>query len=117
MKEKDAVAIYLSEADSELLQHAKKYTVLSETNLIRVLIKKHLDKVAQRGVIEFQFVLDEPINKQTCKTKVIRLKEKDYEMLNSICRCTYFSVSNIVKYWIIPELKEINKRKEWDEKI
>lgn len=115
--EKNAVAIYLSETEWKILHQASQYTVLSEPNIIRMLIKKHLEQVKKTNAIECRFELKEQINKKIYKNKIIRLKENDYLQLSYICKCTYFSMSNLVKYWIIPDLKKINERKRWDEEI
>lgn len=107
-KMEEAVAIYFSESEYNLLCKAKEITGLKDTNLIRILLKKSLNEIKKKRTLTFEYSLvEKQFERQTYKNKVLRLNSEDYSELRSICNCTCLTPSNLIKFWIMPELEKI----------
>lgn len=109
-----SISINFTEKEYEKLKKAQKYTTLSDTNLIRVLIKKNLNAAKTEGCILFRFALDKKLERGCYRTKPLRLNDNDYLQFDKIRECVPLSTSSIVKYWIMPELDKIIKNEGWE---
>ena len=110
----NTVSIYFSQNEYEKLQEAAKYTVLGWNPLLRIFIKNGLDELETSQELTFVFDRNRIVDKKAYKTKVIRLDVTGYEKLAEICACTPFSMSNLVKYLIMPQIDAVIDKKGWN---
>lgn len=114
MQKNNTVSIYFTQDEYERIERAAKYTVLGWNPLLRIFIKNGLDELETASKLTFEFEKDQIMDKKAYKTKVIRLDESGYEKLAQICSCTPFSMSNLVKYLIMPQVDAIIDKKGWN---
>lgn len=114
MQKNNTVSIYFSQEEYARLETASKYTVLGWNPLLKVFIKNGLDELETAQQLTFVFDRNQKVDKKMYKTKVVRLDPKGYEELAKICACTPFSMSNLAKYFIMPQVDRIIHKKGWD---
>ncbi len=112
----NTISIYFSKDEYERAQKAMQHSVLGWNPLLKVFIKNGLDGLGDKDKLVFVFdrnCLVDKKDKKTFKTKVVRLDEKEYADMVKICDCTPFSMSNLAKYLIMPQVDEIIEKKGW----
>ena len=114
MKENTTVQMYLSEEEAKKIEKAEEYCVLKGTALYKVLIQNGLNELKKSKDLIFRFSKEAKQEKRKYKTKMFRLDEPQYKELKEICDSTPFSMSALIKYFIMPQVAEICERKEWD---
>lgn len=112
----NTVSIYFSKDEYERVEKAIQHSVLGWSPLLKVFIKNGLDELGNGEKLTFEFDRNRKADKKTFKTKVVRLDSQEYEELVRICSCTPFSVSNLAKYFIMPQADEIIEKKGWNYK-
>lgn len=110
----NTVSIYFSKEEYEKIEKASEYGVLGWSPLMKVLIKNGLEKLLASEKLVFIFNQNETLNKEIYKTKVIRLDDRGYDEMKKICASTPFSMSNLAKYLIMPQVDEAIARKGWN---
>lgn len=114
MPKNNTISIYFTQEEYKRLEAASQYTVLGWNSLLKVFIKNGLDELEKKQKLTFVFDRNHSTDKKTYKTKVVRLDSKGYEELANICDCTPFSMSNLAKYFIMPQVDKIIDKKGWD---
>lgn len=111
---KNTVSIYFSKDEYERAEKAIQHSVLGWNPLLKVFIKNGLDELGNGEKLTFVFDRCYGVDKKTYKTKVVRLDERSYEEMVRICSCTPFSMSNLAKYFIMPQIDEMIEKKGWN---
>lgn len=107
-KKENAVIVYFNKGEYEILKEAKKHSVLAETTLIRVLVKEHIiNEYDNKHKIQLNFLLNSKQDRSVFKTRIVRFSKDDYEAISKICESTLLTPSNLIKYFIMPELKRM----------
>lgn len=109
----NAVSIYFSKNEYERVEKASEYGVLGWNPLMKVLIKNGLEALMKEEKLVFIFDPNVSLDKEIYKTKVLRLDDKGYAEMKKICACTPFSMSNLAKYIILPQVDEAIAKKGW----
>lgn len=113
MKSSNSIAIYFSKDEYEKVSSAASQTILKETQMLMVMIKKGLDTMQHQQELVFKF--DKvPKDKKVEITKTIRVDPMVYDDLSKIRECTPFTMSNLAKYYIMPQVDEILREGSWN---
>lgn len=108
------ISINFSESEYEKLRKAAAYTTINDTSLVRILIKKNINAAKKKGCLEFNFPMDKKVEQGCYRSKAIQLSEEDYREFSLLRSCVTLTTSNLIKYWIMPELEQIIKNKGWE---
>lgn len=110
------MAINLSQDENEKVEKALEYTVLNWNSLVRVLLQNSLEEFDKKEEFTFVFEKKSKNEKSKYKTRMVRLDEQGYKKMADICACTPFTMSNLAKYFIMPQMNKIIEKKGLDYK-
>ena len=113
MNDKKLIVIRLSEDEDKKVEEAIGYSVLNGTGFFNVLLKNKLDELDKNQELVFTFCKDHVYKKDSKKKRAIVLDNQLTASMEQICSCTPFSMSALAKYFIMLQVDEIVKRKEW----
>lgn len=116
MNKKPSVSIYFTKNEYERVEKAIENSILDWNPLVKLMIKNGLEKIGKTEKLVFEFDKSNVVEKNTYKTKVVRMDDKGYKELMQICACTPFSMSNLAKYIIMPQIDQIIEKKGVDYK-
>lgn len=108
------ISINFSENEYEKLKKAANYTTITDASLVRILIKKNINAANTKGFVQCTFAINSKAECGGYKTKAIKLNPDDYRQFKRIRESVLLSTSNLVKYWIMPELEQIIENKGWE---
>lgn len=108
MEKNRSLAIYFSEDEYDKVLAANSHLVLKESQMLMVMIKNGLDGMRQEEKLVFRFAR-KTRNKKVAVTKMIRIDPDMYTELQKICSCTPFTMSNLAKYFILPQVDKVVK--------
>jgi hypothetical protein len=109
-----SISINFAEGEYEKLKKAAAYTTLNDASLVRILIKKNMNAANTNGFLQFKFPINRQVAQGCYRSKAIQLSPEDYQEFNRIRECVTLTTSNLVKYWIMPELEQIIENKGWE---
>lgn len=108
------ISINFSESEYEKLRKAAAFTTINDASLVRILIKKNINAANTNGYLMFKFPTNKKVEQGCYRSKAIQLSEEDYREFSRIRDCVMLTTSNLIKYWIMPELEQIIKNKGWE---
>ncbi|MBC5754926.1 hypothetical protein H8Z76_13130 [Roseburia sp. BX0805] len=108
------ISINFAEGEYEKLRKAAAYTTLNDASLVRILIKKNINAAKTKGFLEFNFPMNRKVEQGCYRSKAIQLSPEDYREFSRIRDCVTLTTSNLIKYWIMPELEQIIENKGWE---
>lgn len=107
------VVIQFTEEEYKALSEAGKYTALSESALVKMLLVLKLNELKEKDTINFEYRLDKAYNKGTYKKIVFAMEGENQKALADFLKCTPLTVSPFIKGIISPCIEQINKNKKW----
>lgn len=102
-----AITMRFTEKEGQNLKDAAELKSLSENNLLRMLIREKLNDICEKGYSSLKVELSGEKRKEELKSKILRLNEIDYEVLQRICREMDMKPSGFISHYIFPKVEEI----------
>ena len=107
------VVIKFTEEEYKALSEAGKYTALSESALVKMLLVFRLKELKEKDTMNFEYRIDETYNKETYKKISFAMEGENQKILMDLLNCTPLTVSAFIKGIISPCVEQINKNKRW----
>lgn len=115
------VAINFSEKEYKMLERAESYGVLRKSQLLTLMIKSGLDRfneACKENSYIFLFEKNEEFVKgSSYKMMLLRIPEKEYNDMSNICKHTPFSMASLAKYFVLPEIRKIDRERRCNYKL
>lgn len=109
---KEVVAVNMTENEYDAILKAMQITTLSFSSLVRMIVKEKLANMENKEEIVFLFKLTECVQQKIHKSMSVSFdsQENEYKKLCILQQSTPMSASSIIKYFIMPEIKNINTK-------
>lgn len=96
------------------IELAKKYTVIKNTSeFIRSCVNMGIKNVDVNEQIAMFFSLNLEVDKQIAYSTQVIFDEECYGKLEEIFKCVPMTPSNVIKYFMMPEVEKIIENKGW----